>query len=122
MPAALASAHVGVAPFDIGAHKPLALGFYWSPLKMFEYMASGLPVVAPRIARIPELVGQGREGVLYDPSDDNALAAALAELADDAELRVRLGIAARERALREYSWEAHCRTLDDRIRQLRPTP
>ena len=40
----------------------------------------------------------------------------------EAELRVRLGIAARERALREYSWEAHCRTLDDRIRQLRPTP
>ena len=40
-------ADIGVAPFDIGAHAPLSLGFYWSPLKMFEYMASGLPVVAP---------------------------------------------------------------------------
>ena len=118
MPAAIASAHIGVAPFDIGAHKPLALGFYWSPLKMFEYMASGLPVVAPAAARIPSLVGDRREGLLYDPADGNALATALEELAGDGELRARLGAAARERALREYSWEAHCRALDERISRL----
>lgn len=118
MPAALASAHVGVAPFDLGAHKPLALGFYWSPLKMFEYMASGLPVVAPAAARIPELVAHKREGVLYDPADEHGLASALEELASDGQLRTRLGAAARERALREYSWEAHCRALDDRIARL----
>src|SRR5262249_57589174 len=69
MPAALAAADVGVAPFDIGAHGPLSLGFYWSPLKIFEYMASGLPVVAPRIDRIPSLVEDGVEGVLYPAAD-----------------------------------------------------
>ena len=47
MPACLAAADIGVAPFDLSAHKPLALGFYWSPLKIFEYMAAGLPIVAP---------------------------------------------------------------------------
>ena len=47
MPAALAAADIGVAPFDPSAHAPLSLGFYWSPLKIFEYMAAGLPVVAP---------------------------------------------------------------------------
>ena len=60
MPACLAAADIGVAPFDVGAHAPLALGFYWSPLKIFEYMASGLPVVAPAIPRISALVANGR--------------------------------------------------------------
>ena len=50
---ALAAADIGVAPFDLGAHAPLALGFYWSPLKIFEYMAAGLPVVAPAAAPHP---------------------------------------------------------------------
>ena len=35
MPACLAAADIGVAPFDLDAHKPLTLGFYWSPLKIF---------------------------------------------------------------------------------------
>ena len=110
MPAALAAAHVGVAPFDLGAHRPLALGFYWSPLKLFEYMAAGLPVVAPAVARIPQLVADGREGVLYDPHAEGALAAALERLTDPG-LRAALGAAARARAERDYSWAAHCRSL-----------
>ncbi len=62
MPAALAAADIGVAPFDVAAHPPLQLAFYWSPLKIFEYMASGRPVVAPRLPRLAALVGEGREG------------------------------------------------------------
>ena len=49
----LAAADIGVAPFDVAAHRPLSLGFFWSPLKIFEYMASGLPVVAPAVDRHP---------------------------------------------------------------------
>jgi glycosyltransferase involved in cell wall biosynthesis len=110
MPASLAAADIGVAPFDLGAHAPLSLGFYWSPLKIFEYMAAGLPVVAPAVARIPTLVEHAREGILYDPADAGALAATLEQLTD-AGLRARLGAAARARAERDYSWEAHCRAL-----------
>ena len=90
MPACLAACDIGVAPFDAGAHGPLALGFYWSPLKIFEYMAAGLPVVAPAADRIPTLVGHEREGLLYDSAQPGALAAALERLADPA-LRRRLG-------------------------------
>ena len=119
MPAALGAAHIGVAPFDIAAHRPLALGFYWSPLKMFEYMAAGLPVVAPAVARIPSLVGHEREGILYDPADPAGLAAALERLTD-AGLRATLGAAARQRAVTEYSWSAHCAALDAAFRARRP--
>jgi glycosyltransferase involved in cell wall biosynthesis len=114
MPALLASAHVGVAPFDLGAHAPLALGFYWSPLKIFEYMATGLPVVAPAVDRIPALVSSGQEGILYDPragDHASALADALAQLTDP-RVRAPLGAAARARALRDYSWAEHCRALE----------
>ena len=121
MPACIASADIGVAPFDVAAHRPLALGFYWSPLKIFEYMAAGLPVVAPNVDRIPSLVGHEQEGILYDPTGDTALADALERLADDAALRGRLGRAARQRALREYSWEGHCTALAAAIARARQT-
>jgi glycosyltransferase involved in cell wall biosynthesis len=111
MPAHLAAADVGVAPFDTAAHEPLALGFYWSPLKIFEYMAAGLPVVAPAVDRIPTLVGHEVEGLLYQPAEHGSLAAALARLAD-APLRSRLGHAARARAGADFRWAAHGRTLD----------
>ncbi len=117
MPPALAAADIGVAPFDLAAHAPLALGFYWSPLKVFEYMAAGLPVVAPAVDRIPQLVGHEREGLLYDPRVAGSLAHALERLSDPATRR-QLGAAARERAVREYSWSAHCRKLIDAIEKV----
>ena len=113
MPAALAAADIGVAPFDLGAHAPLSLGFYWSPLKIFEYMASGLPVVAPAVDRIPSLVADGREGILYRGGAE-ALADALLTLTDP-DLRHTLGGGARARAIRDYSWAAHCRALEGAI-------
>jgi len=111
MPAALAAADIGVAPFDVTRHAPLALAFYWSPLKVFEYMAAGLPVAAPALDRMQRLVGHGREGCLYDPADPAGLADALIALRDPV-LRERLGRAARARAVAEYSWQAHCERLD----------
>jgi glycosyltransferase involved in cell wall biosynthesis len=117
MPACLATADIGVAPFDLAAHKPLALGFYWSPLKIFEYMAAGLPVVAPAADRIPQLVEGGVEGLLYQPSAPvEGLANALERLSDG-KLRRRLGAAARLRVERDYSWRRHCEKLDAAIRR-----
>jgi glycosyltransferase involved in cell wall biosynthesis len=117
LPAYLARADIGVAPFDALRHRPLRLGFYWSPLKIFEYMAVGLPVVAPALPRLQRLVAHGEEGLLYDPEDPRGIDAALIALADPA-LRLRMGRAARARVVRDYSWEAHCRALDARFRSL----
>jgi glycosyltransferase involved in cell wall biosynthesis len=119
MPACLAAADIGVAPFDVEAHPPLQLGFFWSPLKVFEYMAAGLPVVAPDIPRLARIVGQEGAGLLYDQRDAGALAAALARLAIDTDGRRQMGAAARERVCREFSWSAHCRKLDEAIRHTR---
>jgi glycosyltransferase involved in cell wall biosynthesis len=115
--AGLAHAQIGVAPFDAGRHAPLRLGFYWSPLKIFEYMAAGLPVVAPAIPRLTRLVAHDREGVLYDPDDPGGLDRAIVSLADPG-VRRRLGEAARARVVREFSWQAHCRALDARLQEI----
>jgi glycosyltransferase involved in cell wall biosynthesis len=116
VPANLAAADIGVAPFDVAAHAPLALAFYWSPLKVFEYMAAGLPVVAPRLARLETIVGDLREGVLYDAGRPDALCDALAQLMDPG-LRARLGAAARARVVGHFSWAAHCAHLDRALRE-----
>jgi glycosyltransferase involved in cell wall biosynthesis len=119
LPAGLSHAHIGIAPFEPARHAPLRLGFYWSPLKIFEYMASGLPVVAPALPRLARLVEHGREGVLYDPADPKGLDAAIVSLADP-HVRLRMGAAARARVVRDFSWDAHCAALDARLRRLVP--
>ncbi len=111
MPAALAAADAGVAPFAPEAHAPLRHGFYWSPLKVFEYMASGLPVVAPALPRLRAILDDGAAGMLYDGAAPAALEDALDALTD-ADRRRRLGAAARARAERHFSWAAHCRALE----------
>jgi hypothetical protein len=105
------------APFDIGATRRSSLGFYWSPLKIFEYMAAGLPVVAPAVDRIPSLVADGREGCCTTSRrDGGSHAGALADaLTVDATRRSRAdagGGGPRRARSRDYSWAAHCRALE----------
>lgn len=112
LPACLAAADIGVAPFDTAAHAPLTLAFYWSPLKVFEYMAAGLPVVAPDLPRLRQIVGAGEAGLLYDAASPRGLAEAIAALAQAGpERRAAIGAASRARAEREYSWIRHCERL-----------
>lgn len=119
VPQLLALADVGVAPFDLEAYPPLStFGFYWSPLKVFEYMAMGLPVVTVDVPPLNRIVRQDKEGLLYPPGDLDVLAKALRRLATDGGLRERLGRAARARVSAHYSWQAHCRALDLLLRTI----
>jgi glycosyltransferase involved in cell wall biosynthesis len=86
------------------------------PVVLMEAMGSGLPVVASRLSGIPELVTEGVDGLLVPPGDPEALADALARLADDPELRARLGAAGRETVLRGFDVDRNAGTLAARIR------
>jgi glycosyltransferase involved in cell wall biosynthesis len=70
-----------------------------------EAMASGRPVVASAVGGLRDLVVDGETGLLVPPRDVPALRAALERLLGDAELRRRLGAAARERARQAFSWD-----------------
>lgn len=99
IPALLTSMDVAVAP------APAIENFYFSPLKIFEYMAAGLPVVASDLGQIAEVIQDGENGLLCPPDDPAALASALDRLRSGATLRVRLGAAARAAVLRSHTWD-----------------
>ena len=75
-----------------------------------EAHASGLPVVAPRAGGPIDLVEHGVDGLLFPPSDDRALRAAVSMLVTDGALRRRMGEAGR-RAVLGRSWDVVCREL-----------
>ena len=112
MPHYLARCHIGVAPYQPSRHGQLQLGFYWSPLKIFEYMASGLPTITLDIDPLREIVRQGKEGLLFEERDEEALARAITELVASPERAREMGTSARERIVAHYSWQAHCEKLE----------
>lgn len=68
-----------------------------------EAMAAGKAVVATRVGGVPEVVADGESGCLVPPEDVSALAGALARVANDADLRARLGAAGRRR-VELFAW------------------
>jgi L-malate glycosyltransferase len=68
-----------------------------------EAMAAGRPVVASRVGGLAEVVVEGETGIFAEPGEPQSLARALAVLADDADLRARLGEAGRRRVLARYT-------------------
>lgn len=75
------------------------------PNAVLEAMAAGLPTVACAVGGIPELIEDGVTGLLVPPRDPAAMAEALARISSDAQLRSRMGVAARARTA-EMGWDA----------------
>lgn len=99
MPGQLAGSAIGVAPYpDLGGEQQQ----YFSPLKVYEYLAAGLPVVASAVGQLPQILGE--LGTLVSPSDPAALAAAIDTLAADPVLRGKLGWRGRMQAEEKHSW------------------
>jgi glycosyltransferase involved in cell wall biosynthesis len=105
VPDLLRSMDVAVAPYP--AIKP----FYFSPLKIFEYMAAALPVVSSEVGELGQLIRDGVTGLLVPPGDAAALGAAIERLANDPTLRQRLGRSARQYVLASHTWSAVARRI-----------
>ena len=121
VPALIREFDVAVAPYPEPRHD-----FYFSPLKLFEYMGCGVGVVAPRLGQIEELVRDGENGLLYEPSRPDELAAACERMLSDPALAQRLGRAAADRVRREYTWDGNAaritRIAEDLIAARRSAP
>jgi len=89
---------VGVAPY------PPLDGFYFSPLKLFEYMAAGLPIVASDIGQISEVLEHRRTALLHEPGEVREMIACIDELRRKPVLATRLGRQARALSRRRYTW------------------
>ncbi|MCG8462659.1 MAG: glycosyltransferase family 4 protein [Holophagales bacterium] len=106
-----------VASLDIGVLAEAAP--YQCPLKVIEWMAAGTAIVAPAYGPLKELLADGEEGLLFEPGDADALAAAVLRLVDDPELCRRLGRAAARRAHASLSWRDNARHVLEACRQAR---
>jgi glycosyltransferase involved in cell wall biosynthesis len=95
-----------LAAMDVG----LVLGradqaFHYSPLKLGEYLAAGLPVLAPRVAQLTERLTDGVDALLVSLGDPGAVAAALRRLHHDPAERGRIAAAATTTAAARWSWD-----------------
>ncbi|MBI5836443.1 MAG: glycosyltransferase family 4 protein [Candidatus Eisenbacteria bacterium] len=104
VPAHLARMDVALAPY------PPLEPFYFSPLKLFEYQAAGLPVVASRQGDLPEYVRHGETGFLYPPGHVEAASRMVLELHADRAMAARVGAASRAGVLRDHTWD--CRAAE----------
>ncbi len=100
VPDLLADSDVAVAPYPQAA----AADSYFSPLKVYEYLAAGLPVVASAIGQIPQVLDGTGAGVLVPPSDAAALGDVLDTLTGDRSARQEMSRRARRLAVERHDW------------------
>jgi glycosyltransferase involved in cell wall biosynthesis len=112
VPPHIAAMDVTVAPYI--PHE----NFYYSPIKIFEYMAVGKPVVAGRIGQVEEIITDGETGMLFEPGNIEQLAAVLAKLAGDQGLCHRLGENASAWVRKERTWDNNARQVAALAREL----
>lgn len=105
----LSLADIAVLPYP-----QLPSELWFSPLKLYEYMAAGKAIVASNSGQIADMIDEGSTGCLVEPGDTKAFAEAILRLIRYPGLRRRLGKAARLKSLEEHTW-------DRRIRQIEQT-
>jgi glycosyltransferase involved in cell wall biosynthesis len=114
LPAYYRQLHIALAPLqrkvsvDFGSSD---IGRWTSPLKIFEYMAAGLPIIASDIPTLREVLVDGRTAVLVPPEDVGAWEAALRKLISQSGNAQRMGALAHEDFCRLHTWDARVRTV-----------
>ncbi len=111
VPGYLADADVGLAPFNLEAHSALQTGWYWSPVKLFEFLAAGLPIVTADVPYLRTHLTQ--EAARFYPSGGiGSMADAIAELAADRAAVRAMGARARRLATTRYSWDRQAELVE----------
>ena len=110
VPEMLSIADIALVP---SARVSASQGGTGTPLKLFEYMAAGKPIVATALNHAVEVIQDGHNGLLVAAGDVNMFAEAILKLLDDPAERARLGQNARREAIEKYSWEKYTRTLEE---------
>jgi glycosyltransferase involved in cell wall biosynthesis len=104
IPEYLAASDIAVAPY------PKMDFFYFSPIKLFEYMASGKAIVASDMGQIGEVIEHEKTGLLIEPGNVRALKESIEYLLDNPQLRRKLGRNARK-AAESYTWENNAKRV-----------
>ncbi|UYZ40652.1 MAG: glycosyltransferase family 4 protein [Candidatus Methanospirare jalkutatii] len=104
MPKFISAADVGIAPYK-PSEEMKKHGFYFSPIKIFEYMACGKPVVASDLEIIRDIISANRCGLLAEPGNTEDFALKIEVLLRDEKMRERMGKNGRKAVLK-YTWDS----------------
>lgn len=108
----LAASDIGIAPFDLEKRKDMDKhGFWFCPVKIFEYMAAGLPTISFDLDEIENITGDS--GNLAENKNWDDLKSKIEELLEDTELRKEKSEAARKRAEENYTWNEIARQTQE---------
>ena len=113
IPQYIAAMDVAVAPH------PALTDFYFSPLKLFEYLACGVPTVAADIGQLSRIIEPGETGYLYPPGDAAALAGQIRALVADPAHARQVAWQGAAHVLQNHTWDKNARTV---IGWIRPQP
>ena len=104
----------------LSPHVPLEDGsdFFGSPTKLFEYMAMGKGIVASRLGQIGDVLVDEENALLVEPGNVSELTNAIVRLTNSAELRERLGSAARAAAVERHTWKQNAQRVIDQYFEL----
>ena len=111
VPRYLAGADVGLAPFNPAAFPALQLGWFWSPIKLFEYLACGLSVATIGIDELRQLL-PGSVAHFYEPGDTQGFSEVLTSLASRPDRVRRARDQARQLAESRYSWHHQAQVVE----------
>ncbi len=109
------SRHMADADVFVLPLKPTSIGSYFtSPLKLFEYMASGRPIVASNLPAIREVLEDGVNALLVQSDDPDALAEGIRTVLENPALGERLASRASE-DVKSYTWDRRAQSILDFI-------
>lgn len=104
--------HIAAMDVAVSTHLPAdPTEFYFSPLKLFEYLACGVPVVAADIGQPSQILRAGETGYLYPPGDPAALAGCIRTLLSDPAHARAIAWQGAIAVLAEYTWERNARRV-----------
>jgi glycosyltransferase involved in cell wall biosynthesis len=114
VPAQLSKADVLILPIS---GRDMQSSHRTSPMKLFEYMAAGKPIVAARVSAIREVLEDGKTGLFFEPDSADSLVETLTRLLSDPELGRQLGLAAAGEA-HNYGWEQRAGKVVETVERL----
>ena len=112
IPDYLSQAKVAVLP-----NIPQGPSEFSSPLKLFEYMACGIPVVASNIPVFREILTDGKNAILFEPDNPESLANSIKRIVDSPELAVRL-VSNAKKDVGRYTYERRAEKILDLIKDI----
>ena len=91
---------------------------YTSAMKLFEYLASGIPIIASNIPSNTEILTGDKNCILFNPDDSDSLVREIKKLWQNYDLREKISHNSIEIS-KEFTWENRCKVIIDEIKQIK---